>query len=97
VSTGVKGGDESIPSKVFDLIKIGKPVLCIASQNSEIARLVNKHNIGKCFNSSDVSQIAQFIFSAYQKPEILLEYAKNADNCSGLYTNTLAKQFVKNR
>lgn len=97
VSTGVKGGDESIPSKVFDLIKIGKPVLCIASQNSEIARLVNKHNIGKCFNSSDVSQISQFILSAYQNPEILSEYAKNADNCSGLYTNTLAKQFVKNQ
>ena len=95
VSTSVKGGDESIPSKVFDLIKIGKPVLCIAEQNSEIAKLVNKHNIGSCISSRSVDEIAQFILDSYNNPELLLDYSKNAEDCSKLYTNDLAKQFVK--
>lgn len=95
VSTSVKGGDESIPSKVFDLIKIGKPVLCIAEQNSEIAKLVNKHNIGSCISSRSVDEITQFILDSYNNPELLLEYSKNAEDCSKLYTNDLAKQFVK--
>lgn len=95
VSTSIQGGDESIPSKVFDLIKIGKPVLCIAEQNSEIAKLVNKHNIGMCISSRSVDEIAQFILDSYKNPEKLSEYSKNAEDCSKLYTNDLAKQFVK--
>ena len=95
VATKPNGRSSSIPSKVFDLIKLNQPILCIAHPESEISLLVKKHAIGQTFMPDQITEIAAFINNAFNKPDILDKYINNTRVCAPLYTNELAKQYVK--
>ena len=95
VATKPNGRSSSIPSKVFDLIKLNQPILCIAHPDSEISLLVKKHAIGKTFMPDQVSEIAAFIKGVYNKPDILDKFIDNTKACAPLYTSELAKRYVK--
>ncbi|MDN3658882.1 glycosyltransferase family 4 protein [Ferruginibacter paludis] len=51
----------SIPSKTFSLMSVGAPLLCIAAIDSELAVLINDHEIGKCFDPTEIGQMVNFI------------------------------------
>jgi hypothetical protein len=53
----------SIPSKTYNLLAVGSPLLCITPDNSELSLLVNKYENGKCFEKENVNEIAQFILT----------------------------------
>ena len=39
----------SVPSKTYNLLAVGTPLLCIASDESELAHLVAAYDCGRCF------------------------------------------------
>lgn len=51
----------SVPSKTFNLLAVGCPLMCIVPQNSEIARMVSKYDCGKCYDVNEVEQMVEFI------------------------------------
>jgi glycosyltransferase involved in cell wall biosynthesis len=51
----------SVPSKTYNILAVGSPMLCIAPDNSEISLLVKKYNNGVCFEKHQVEEIATFI------------------------------------
>lgn len=61
VSLGKEASGLSIPSKTFSLMSVGAPLLCIAGIDSELAVLINDHQIGKCFGSTEIEQMVDFI------------------------------------
>lgn len=95
VATKPNGRSSSIPSKVFGLMRNGQPILCIAHPESEISLLVNKHNIGKSFTTTQIDEISKFILDAYNNPESLETYRVNSKESSKLYKNKLAEKYVK--
>ncbi|MCQ2265089.1 MAG: glycosyltransferase family 4 protein [Bacteroidales bacterium] len=95
VATKPNGRSSSIPSKVFDLMKLGQPILCLADPLSEISLLVNKHDIGKSFTTTQIDEISGFIKEAYDNPELLQFYRNNSKESSKLYTSKLAEKYVK--
>lgn len=51
----------SVPSKTFNLLAVGTPLLCIASEQSEIAKIVSKYNNGFVCPATKPEKIAEFI------------------------------------
>lgn len=95
VSAIFKGKSSCLPSKIFDLIKLGKAILCIAEDDVEISQMVKKHDIGVNYSSSNIDGICDFIIDMYNNPNKIKRFEDNSFACSGLYTNKLAEKFVK--
>lgn len=95
VSTNKKGGKVCIPSKTFDLVRLGKPILCIAELDSDIALFVNKHGIGRSFSCEQVDLISSFILEMHDNPDKLKTYIEASYETSKYYTSALADRFVK--
>lgn len=50
-----------VPSKAYNIIEAGKPILFIGDPDSEIAMMVRENGIGYCFNASDREGIRQWL------------------------------------
>jgi glycosyltransferase involved in cell wall biosynthesis len=82
VSLGTDASNLSVPSKTFNLMSVGVPVLCLTGKESELASLVRKYNFGKCVEPHDIELMVEFILSLYSNPQIRDSYSKNALNAS---------------
>jgi glycosyltransferase involved in cell wall biosynthesis len=51
----------SVPSKTYNLLAVGAPLLCICPQESEMTSLVKKYENGRCFQASQVNEMTEFI------------------------------------
>jgi hypothetical protein len=61
VTIGNEASDLSIPSKTFNLMSVGTPIICVAPQNSALARLVKNEKIGEVFQALEINAISIFI------------------------------------
>lgn len=50
-----------VPSKSYNIMAAGKPILFIGDLNSEIAMTLMEHGIGYCFDSKDIVGISSFL------------------------------------
>ncbi len=62
VSIGKEASMLSVPSKTYDLLSAGTPLLCIADASSELAALVNKYHAGEIFDPHQTDQMTDFIY-----------------------------------
>ncbi|MBK8502213.1 MAG: glycosyltransferase family 4 protein [Saprospiraceae bacterium] len=51
----------SVPSKTYNLMAFGKPILYIAAADSELYDYAHQYGNGKCYESSAIAEIASFI------------------------------------
>lgn len=51
----------AIPSKTFNLMAVGAPILAIANKETEIHNLISKYENGVCIPKSNVESIANYI------------------------------------
>lgn len=54
-------GKLSVPSKTFNLMSVGVPVLAIAEKDAELNLLMDQHNFGMCFPAKQQAEMLQFI------------------------------------
>jgi colanic acid biosynthesis glycosyl transferase WcaI len=52
------------PSKLYGILAAGRPVLAIASQETDLCQTVNRHGLGWCCKPGDVGGIAEAIATA---------------------------------
>ena len=82
----------SVPSKAFNLLAAGVPLLAITGEDSEISRLVHEHGAGLCFSpdaiDAAVSRITAMDDPAYQA------LAANARRCADQFTPAHAERFA---
>lgn len=95
VSTNKESGKVCIPSKVFDSLKLGKPILSIAEHDSEIARLVKRYNVGRNYSTDEIQGIAEFILALSNNDSVLHKYELAALEAAKKHTNKLANKFIK--
>lgn len=53
----------SVPSKTFNLMAVGAPLLAIANKETEMYRLINKYQNGRCIPKTDISEIVDYILT----------------------------------
>jgi glycosyltransferase involved in cell wall biosynthesis len=87
VTLDVNISNLSVPSKTFNLIATGCPILCVAPTNSEISRLIEKYKFGKQFNKEEIKEMVDFILELKDNKEMKTKYSNSALLAS--------KEFVK--
>jgi hypothetical protein len=83
-----------VPIKTYNLINNEVPLLCITEGESELAVLVSKYNIGKCFAPDQISEISNYIMSLKSDKEINLRFKQNLKTCSEDFTPKNAFLYV---
>jgi len=84
----------SVPSKTYNLLAVGAPLLCIAPKESEIANMVAQNGNGACFLPEQNEGIAEFIEGLASDEVKRKEMVANSLNASKKYTYANAKLYV---
>lgn len=84
----------SVPSKTYNLLAVGAPLLCIAPLNSELRNLVHKYQNGSCFEKSEVEEISSYISMLKNNPEIRLEQCRKSLIAARDFTYKNANKYV---
>ena len=94
MTTDVNQTGLSVPSKTYSYLAVGAVLLCLADKDSELGRMVEDNNVGKCFSRDDLDNMAAFVANMATNSTKADEYKMNARNLSLLYTPENAKLYV---
>ncbi|MBK8852982.1 MAG: glycosyltransferase family 4 protein [Saprospiraceae bacterium] len=90
-----KISDVSIPSKIYNILAVGSPLLSISSESSEINKLIQHYIVGKNFTEDRFRDIVDFIKSMSERPVLYNDYRKNALASSKDFTYLNASEFFE--
>ncbi|MCR9289874.1 MAG: glycosyltransferase family 4 protein [Bacteroidetes bacterium] len=85
----------SVPSKTYNLMKAGKPILYIASEDSELRDYAQKFQNGICLHASEVNEISSFIKDISGRKDLYQKLSINSTNASAFFVRENASLFVK--
>ncbi|NLA47834.1 MAG: glycosyltransferase family 4 protein [Bacteroidales bacterium] len=80
VSLGVNSSMLAIPSKLYNYLSVGAPLMCICAKGSEVENLVMQYDCGRSFEPDNISGMVNYI----------LEVADNRELRRGLAQKSLA-------
>lgn len=83
----------SIPSKTQRFLSCGIPLLCIADPQSELAQIVEKNKVGRCFTKDDLAGMGSFI-KQLMDGETKESMHKNALRVSKNFSPENSKRFL---
>lgn len=84
-----------VPSKTYNIMAAGKPILFIGAPNSEIGLLVKEKNIGYVFEPSDRESIIRFISNL--TPERCIEFKEMGQRARTVAETEYAKDVILNK
>lgn len=91
----------SIPSKTFNYLAAGSAILCIASNETEVSKIINEHHCGISINHTEASTARDFIAKLYNEAETLAKFKNNSAELSKKFTienaRTMAEIIVGNK
>ncbi len=70
VSLGKTASKLAIPSKLFNYLSVGAPLLCMTAKDSEVDRLVLKYKCGGSFEPDNISEIIKYIIEIANNHEL---------------------------
>ena len=76
-----------IPSKLFEALAMGKPVL--HGVDGESREIVEKNNVGLFFKPEDVNDLYENLIKVYFDKELYKTFSKNCIKASKLYDRDL--------
>lgn len=84
----------SVPSKTYNLLAVGSPLLCIAPKKSELAKLVNEEMCGAVYEKTEFNAMCDFVEKIKGNIVMHQMMKMNALKASEKYTYTNAKKYV---
>lgn len=84
----------SVPSKTYNLLAVGVPLMCIATKESELNSLVLKYKNGRCFNKDDVNEMAMYIMELQMNKELKSVLSENSLKASTNFSYINALKYV---
>lgn len=84
----------SVPSKTYNLLAVGAPLLCIAPESSELNELISTYGNGECFDKGDVEGMADFILKLYEDNTYSKMLGSNSLTASQAFTYKNAMSYV---
>jgi glycosyltransferase involved in cell wall biosynthesis len=95
VTLEVNNKDLSVPSKTFDLMSAGKPIISISDTKSELAAIVTENDIGQNFEEgSSIQDMASYILKLRNNIKVYKKICKNSKNKSLNYTSANSKKLI---
>ena len=94
VTLDTNASQMSVPSKTFNLMAVGAPIMGIASPESELGRLVSKYEMGKAFLPDEIDGMASFVSEMKDDCVLRKRLGQNALDASRYYTSENAKILV---
>ncbi|HVE58485.1 MAG TPA: glycosyltransferase family 4 protein [Pyrinomonadaceae bacterium] len=68
----------SMPSRTYNILAAGKPILALTEKDSEIAKVVEEDLVGWTVPPNEPAELLQKIFEIYESKEKFAEMGKNA-------------------
>lgn len=84
----------SVPSKTFNMMSLGAPLMCIASPDSELGNIVKKYQVGELFHPENIDGITEFVLSMKNDEVLRRHYADNSLKASREFSVDNANKFV---
>lgn len=84
----------SVPSKTYNLLATGSPILCIAPKTSELAKLIDTYSNGMCFENKDIIEMANYIKLVAADPILKNKLSENSLNASKDFSKSNAFLYV---
>ena len=84
----------SVPSKTFNMLSLGKPLMCIASRESELGNIVRKYKVGEMFLPEEVEGITSFVIKLKNEEVVRKQYIEHSLDASKEFTIENARKFV---
>jgi hypothetical protein len=85
----------SVPSKTYNLLAAGVPILALVNQQSDIAKLIDNYKVGLYYKEQEMDSIINKVTAMNEKDMQTL--SANAVQCSTHFTSALADIFADNR
>lgn len=85
----------SVPSKTFNLFAVGAPILAIATEQTEMYRLLTHYNNGRCIPKSNVADIKNFIQQLKEDPDLQHKMRDNSLKAAQDFTVKNAELYFK--
>jgi len=76
----------SVPSRMYNILAAGKPIIAVADESSELARVVREAEVGWVVPPGQPDLIAAAVLEAQRSPERLIEMGLNARRASEQFT-----------
>jgi len=80
----------SVPSRMYNVLAAGRPIIAVADARSELAQVVHEEEVGWVVPPDDPGQLADAIRDAMAQPSLLLEMGRRARACAELHYSRAA-------
>ena len=85
----------SVPSKIYNILSAGVPLMAICPSNSTVTSLINGMKLGKAFGKRETKEMYEFILELYKDKTIRQEYAENAYQASKEFTRSNSGKYLE--
>jgi glycosyltransferase involved in cell wall biosynthesis len=94
VTLEADSADLSVPSKTYNLMSVGKPILTIADHRSELAQIVEGNQMGKNFQENQIEEMVSFIIELKENVSLCTYMQDKSKQTSLKFTPDNAKQMI---
>jgi glycosyltransferase involved in cell wall biosynthesis len=94
VTLGKEASIISVPSKLYDIMSVGSPLLSIAEKDSEMNVIINQYEMGMCFSADQIDKMLVFIYKLIDDKNYNNKLRTNSLKASHDFTPDNAKMFV---
>ena len=85
----------SVPSKTYNLMVFAKPILYIASPQSELYHYAMTYENGECLDKNDIEAMAAFILNLFYDRSYYQKLSRNSLKASAFFRRSNAADFVE--
>ena len=85
----------SVPSKTFNLLAVGVPLLAISNDDTEMYRLINKYGCGRCIPKKDIEKMVLYIRKLRDDKEYKTQLRNNSVKASKDFTYKNTEMYCK--
>jgi glycosyltransferase involved in cell wall biosynthesis len=89
-----KTQDISVPSKIYNIIAAGVPIMAIAPMSSGISQIIYQYQIGKTFGNENIHEMCEFVIELKNNPAIIKKLSMNSIKASHNFTNENAAKYL---
>lgn len=84
-----------VPSKVYNLLAIGSPIMAISPSFSELHNLIEKYDCGASFTGDEIMAMTSFILKLQESPDLISRFRTNAIKASRDFSPLNALEFYR--
>ncbi len=87
----------SVPSKLYNYIAAGRPILGLTDSTSDVARIINEAKCGLIAEPDDIDMIVKHILDMKNSPENCEKFGNNArQHCLDFYSKEKVLKMYEN-